>query len=186
MPTTMTATRPACPTAGRGGQLHLRFTGRADQRNLSGSGISAEAVAYKYDQAGNLTGLTRYSNTAETTEVAATSYTYDAADQVTGITDKNSGGTTLVSYAYTYDAAGRVTQEVRDWGSGQFNGHACVYLYKQQPVDRRHAHERLLLERELHIRRQRQRNRVPATPRPRTTSRPPRPAIRTPTTTTAT
>ena len=37
---------------------------------------------------------------------------------MTGITDKNSGGTTLVSYAYTYDAASRVTQEVRNWASG--------------------------------------------------------------------
>ena len=32
--------------------------------------------------------------------------------------DKNSGGTTLVSYGYTYDAAGRVTQETRAWNSG--------------------------------------------------------------------
>ncbi len=85
---------------------------------LSGSGISAEAVAFTYDNAGNMTGLTRYSNLAETSVVATTSYVYDAANQMTGVTDKNSGGTTLVSYAYTYDAAGRVTQEVRDWSSG--------------------------------------------------------------------
>ena len=37
---------------------------------------------------------------------------------MTGITDKNSGGTTLVSYGYTYDAAGLVTQETRNWDSG--------------------------------------------------------------------
>jgi YD repeat-containing protein len=40
-------------------------------------------------------------NLAETTAVASTTYTYDNANQMTGITDKNSGGTTLVSYAYT-------------------------------------------------------------------------------------
>ena len=65
-----------------------------------------------------MTGQTRYSNLAETTVVAATTYTYDAADQMTGITDKNSGGTTLVSYGYTYDAAGLVSQEIAHWDSG--------------------------------------------------------------------
>ena len=45
-----------------------------------------------YDNAGNMTGQTRYSNLAETTVVATTSYAYDAAEQLTGITDKNSGG----------------------------------------------------------------------------------------------
>ena len=50
--------------------------------------------------------------------VATTSYTYDNAEQMTGITDKNSGGTTLVSYGYTYDAAGLVSQETRTWDSG--------------------------------------------------------------------
>jgi YD repeat-containing protein len=65
-----------------------------------------------------MTGQTRYSNLAETTVVATTSYTYDDANQMTGITDKNSSGTTLVSYGYTYDAAGLVTQEARTWDSG--------------------------------------------------------------------
>ena len=37
---------------------------------------------------------------------------------MTGITDKNSSGTTLVSYGYTYNAAGLVTQETRTWDSG--------------------------------------------------------------------
>ena len=76
------------------------------------------AVANTYDNAGNMTGQTRYSNLAETTVVAATSYTYDAANQMTGITDKNSSGTTLVSYGYTYNAAGLVSQETRTWASG--------------------------------------------------------------------
>jgi RHS repeat-associated protein len=65
-----------------------------------------------------MTGQTRYSNTAETDVVATTSYTYDDANQMTGITDKNSSGTTLVSYGYTYNAAGLVTQETRTWDSG--------------------------------------------------------------------
>ena len=39
---------------------------------LSGSGLSPIAVANAYDNAGNMTGQTRYSNLAETTVVAAT------------------------------------------------------------------------------------------------------------------
>jgi RHS repeat-associated protein len=45
-------------------------------------------------------------------------YGWDSADRITTITDKNSGGTQVVSYGYSYDAASRVTQEVRTWNSG--------------------------------------------------------------------
>ena len=103
-----------------GGLVSYTYNARDELTNetLSGSGISAEAVKNAYDNAGNMTGQTRYSNLAETTVVASTSYTYDDAEQMTGITDKNSGGTTLVSYGYTYDAAGLVSQETRTWDSG--------------------------------------------------------------------
>jgi len=37
---------------------------------------------------------------------------------MTAMTDKNSGGTTLVSYGYTYNSGGMVSQEVRHWASG--------------------------------------------------------------------
>ncbi len=95
-----------------------------DQRNeltgetFSGTGLSAEAVTFAYDPAGNMTGQTRYSNLAETSVVASTTFSYDPADQLTGITDKNASGTTLVSYGYVYDAANRVTTETRTWASG--------------------------------------------------------------------
>jgi RHS repeat-associated protein len=85
---------------------------------FSGTGLSAEAVTYAYDNAGRLTGLTRYSNLAETTKVAATAYSYDHASRMTGIVDSNSTGTTLVSYGYIYDAADRISQETRTWASG--------------------------------------------------------------------
>jgi RHS repeat-associated protein len=91
---------------------------RLTSMTLSGSGISAEGVTFGYDAAGNMTGLTRYSNLAETAVVASTTYAYDPAEQLTGITDKSSGGTTLVSHGYTYDSGGRVSQEVRVWNSG--------------------------------------------------------------------
>jgi YD repeat-containing protein len=103
-----------------GGLVSYAYNARDELTNetLSGTNISAIAVANTYDNAGNMTGQTRYSNTAETDVVATTSYTYDDANQMTGITDKNSSGTTLVSYGYTYNAAGLVTQEVRTWDSG--------------------------------------------------------------------
>ena len=103
-----------------GGLVTYTYNARDELTNetLSGSGLSAEAVKNVYDNAGNMTGQTRYSNLAETTVVASTAYTYDNANQMTGITDKNSGGTTLASYGYTYDAAGLVSQETRTWASG--------------------------------------------------------------------
>ena len=103
-----------------GGLVSYTYNARDELTNetLSGTDISAIAVANTYDNAGNMTGQTRYSNTAETDVVATTSYTYDDAEQMTGIVDKNSGGTTLVSYGYTYAAAGLVTQETRTWDSG--------------------------------------------------------------------
>ena len=103
-----------------GGLVSYTYNSRDELTNetLSGSGMSAMAVANTYDNAGNMTGQTRYSNLAETTVVAATSYTYDNAELMTTITDKNSSGTTLVSYGYTYDAAEPVSQETRTWASG--------------------------------------------------------------------
>jgi RHS repeat-associated protein len=103
-----------------GGLVSYAYNARDELTNetLSGTDISAIAVANTYDNAGNMTGQTRYSNTAETDVVATTSYTYDDANQMTGITDKNSSGTTLVSYGYTFNAAGLVSQETRTWDSG--------------------------------------------------------------------
>jgi RHS repeat-associated protein len=103
-----------------GGLVSYVYDARDELTNetLSGSGLSAMAVANSYDNAGNMTGQTRYSNLTESTVVAATSYTYDNAELMTGITDKNSSGSTLVSYGYTYNAAELVSQETRSWASG--------------------------------------------------------------------
>ena len=174
-------------TDSQGGVVSYTYDARDELTNetFSGTGLSAEAVTYAYDNAGRLTGLTRYSNLAETTEVAATAYSYDHADRMTGIVDSNSTGTTLVSYGYTYDAADRVSQETRTWASGASSDTLTYIVHEQQPVDRRDAHERLVLERELHVGQQRQRNRHGLSRRAPTTSRRLRPATRTPTTTPA-
>ena len=92
-------------TDSQGGVVTYTFDARNELTNekFSATGLSAEAVTYSYDNAGRLTGLTRYSNLAESTEVAATAYSYDHADRMTGIVDSNSTAT-LVTYGYTYDA----------------------------------------------------------------------------------
>ena len=136
-----------------GGLLTLSYDARDELtgEQFSGSGLSAEAVTYAYDSAGRLTGITRYSNLAETTEVAATAYSYDHANRMTGIVDSNSTGTTLVSYGYTYDAANRLTQEVRSLGLRHHLRHPDLQLHEQQSIDGRDAHEQLVLERKLHM-----------------------------------
>ena len=141
-----------------GGVVSYTYDARDELINetLSGTGISAEAVTFAYDNAGNMTGQTRYSNLAETTVVASTSYTYDSANQMTGITDKNSSGTTLVSYGYTYDAAGRVTQEVARLGIGLGDRHADLRATRITTSSRRDAHQRVVRQRELLVGRQRQ------------------------------
>ena len=65
-----------------GGLVSYTYNPRDELTNetLSGTDISAMAVANAYDNAGNMTGQTRYSNLAETTVVASTAYTYDNAE----------------------------------------------------------------------------------------------------------
>ena len=114
-----------------GGLLTLSYDARDELtgEQFSGTGTtSPEAVTYAYDNAGRLTGMTRYSNLPETTKVAATAYSYDHADRMTGIVDSNSTGATLVTYGYTYDAADRISQEVRTWNSGT-NADTLTYSY---------------------------------------------------------
>jgi YD repeat-containing protein len=63
-----------------GGLVSYTYNARDELTNetLSGTDISAIAMANTYDNTGNMTGQTRYSNTAETDVVATTSYTYDS------------------------------------------------------------------------------------------------------------
>ena len=62
-----------------GGVVSYTYDKRDELTNekLSGSGISAMAVTFAYDNAGNLTGLKRFSDLAETTVVASTTIAYD-------------------------------------------------------------------------------------------------------------
>ena len=108
----------------------------------SGSGIAAEAVKLVYDNAGNMTGLTRYSNTAETSVVAATSYTYDNANQLTGITRqelrRHHAG--LVRLHLRRGRTGeRGNADMGLWGRHR---HARLHVHQQRPAHGRDAHGR--------------------------------------------
>jgi RHS repeat-associated protein len=83
----------------------------------SGTGVSGKGVTFGYDQAGRLTGLSRFSNASlnGTGAVLSTTYTYDQADRLTGITHALPNATVVASYAYTLDAADRLTSESRTW-----------------------------------------------------------------------
>ena len=84
----------------------------------SGTGVDPELVDFSYDNAGNMTGLTRYSDTSGTDEVLSTAYTYDSANNLTGVSNQLPDTTVVASYAYTLDPANLLTQEVHTWGSG--------------------------------------------------------------------
>ena len=104
---------------------------------------------------------------------------------MTGITDKNSGGTTLVSYGYTYDAAGRVTQEVRNWDSGSSTD-TLTYGYTNNNQLTSVSHTNASFTNESFTWDANGNQTARATRRARATSRRPRRATRTPTTPTAT
>ncbi len=82
------------------------------------SDVGLELIDFTYDDAGNMSDMTRYSDTSGMDEVLATTYTYDPAENLTGITDKLPGGTVVASYAYTLDAADRLMEETRTWAGG--------------------------------------------------------------------
>ena len=84
----------------------------------SGTGVDPELVDFSYDNAGNMTGLTRYSDTSGTDEVLSTAYTYDNANNLTGISEQLPDSTVVTSYAYTLDPAGLLTEEVHTWDDG--------------------------------------------------------------------
>jgi RHS repeat-associated protein len=85
------------------------------QSGTSGSGVDAELAFFDYNQDGDLTDLTRYSNLTATNEVAQTVNAYDAADRLTTTTNETSSGSTISSYVYTLDAADLLTSETRTW-----------------------------------------------------------------------
>jgi RHS repeat-associated protein len=75
------------------------------------TGCHALSVGYAYDNAGQLTTLSRYSDASETTLIGTSTFGYDNAGRVTSITHKDGSSTTLDAYSYGYDSAARLSTE---------------------------------------------------------------------------
>jgi len=86
----------------------------------SGAGVAPKRADFTYDNAGDMSSMTRYSDLAGSQRVMATAYAYDDADRLTALTHQTalSGGTAVASYGYTLDAADRLTSESRTWNGG--------------------------------------------------------------------
>src|SRR5208283_468675 len=85
---------------------------------LGGSGVTPLRADLTYTPDGQISGITRYSNLAGTTEVATTSYTYDTANGMTHLQDKDSSGGNLAKITYTLDSTtSRLDSEQRDGGA---------------------------------------------------------------------
>ena len=123
----------------------------------SGSGVDPELVEFSYDDAGNMTGLTRYSDTSGMDEVMTTIYTYDTANNLVGHQPTRLPSSTVVaSYAYTLDPADRLTEEVHTWGSGSSSDTTdYTYTDNDQLTGVTHTNTSFA-DRELQLRRQRQ------------------------------
>ena len=88
------------------------------QSGTSSSNVAPELVFFNYDQAGNLTSQSRYSDIAANSKVATTGYVYDVANRLTSLAHTKSGGAAIASYGYTLDAANRLTSEAHAWNGG--------------------------------------------------------------------
>ena len=116
---------------------------RAGQRDALGLGDHrAEAVEFAYDNAGNMTGLTRYSNLAETTVVAVDVVHLrlrqpDDRDHRQELQRHNAGLLRLHLRRRRPGDAGDADLEL-----GLVDRHADLRLHEQQPVDQRVAHQR--------------------------------------------
>ena len=82
--------------------------------------IRSPAFNLSYDNANDLTGLSRYSNLAGTQLVATTSYSYDTASRLTSIANLNSSLATISYYNYQYNNANWMTSESGTGATGTY------------------------------------------------------------------
>jgi RHS repeat-associated protein len=99
---------------------------RLTSRQFGGTGMTQARIDPSYDARNEMTGLSRYTDTAGTTLVGTSSFGFDDAGRETAITHKNGSAATLSYYNYGYDNADRVTSQA--WNSGSTNGSA-TYTY---------------------------------------------------------
>jgi RHS repeat-associated protein len=95
-------------------------------RQFGGTGMTQARIDPSYDNRNEMTGLSRYSDTAGTTLLGTSVIAFDDSGRQTAITHKNAAGASLSYYNYGYDNADRVTSQT--WNSGTTNGSAA-YTY---------------------------------------------------------
>src|SRR5437660_9270575 len=72
------------------------------------TGIAQKRADFAYNNSGQYSKITRYSDINGTTEVSHSDYGYDSAKRLTSLVHRNSANTALVTYGWTYDNQGRV------------------------------------------------------------------------------
>jgi RHS repeat-associated protein len=87
---------------------------RLTSQQLAGIGTPELRADLGYDSANNLTGITRYSDLAGTTQIGATTTTYDTANRVTEIDHADGSGTPLATYTYAYDNGSNLQTQTID------------------------------------------------------------------------
>jgi RHS repeat-associated protein len=94
---------------------------RQTSEQVAGSGVSEMRFDYAYNERGETSSLTRYSDVAGSTVVGTTAYQYDADGHETNLEQTSGAGTVLANDTYTYDAADRVTSKIEDGTTTSFN-----------------------------------------------------------------
>ena len=93
---------------------------RVTRVSQAGDGIAEKRVDMAYNDASQMTGLTRYSDLAGNQLVAETRYGYDLAGKLAALTHQQ-GDTVIAGYSFTYDAANRLRQLVTPDGTSDFD-----------------------------------------------------------------
>src|SRR5438445_11860634 len=77
-------------------------------QQIGNGGIASKRVDFTYNQSGQYSKLTRYSDINGTIQVTHSDYTYDSAKRLTSLVHRKPDNTALVTYGWTYDNQGRV------------------------------------------------------------------------------
>jgi RHS repeat-associated protein len=103
---------------------------RQTSEQIAGSGVSEMRFDTAYNERGERSSLTRYSDIAGSTVVGTTAYQYDADGHETNLEQTSGAGTVLANYTYTYDAADRVTSKIENGTTTSFNYDLASQLTK--------------------------------------------------------
>ena len=103
-------------TDSQGGTISQSWDGGNLVAQSFQNGATVGLLSLAYNQAGEMTGMTRFADLAATTLVGSTSLGYDAG-MVDSILHTDGSGNTLASFGYGYDTTGQMTLEVNNGSS---------------------------------------------------------------------